>query len=786
MSDYRNLSIPLADGGIDGNNPPDKIVPGKYAVLTNVYPQGLNVLSQRKGFSSFYDQGDTMGDMQSIFPITSTVALFATDAGGGTVGITDSAVPSHTSLSTGWGSSPPTFVSAQVPFTDIGAAFLPFVYPPPIGFTLATQNWVYGASGSKLQKFAYPPIDSSASLFSTASWGLSPPLDTPTVALAGSAGGQDSSVSGAEPYTYCYTFFSNLTGAESIPSPVSAEINSTLQAIQINMLGYAGPFDIQYDALRIYRKGGTQVSVFRLVATISATSVTYVDNQSDDSISTSPVLQEDNDRPFVTSNLNGDFVPGTPLPYIWGPFVGQYIMACGDTVSPGSVFWTNAGRPDTMDSSNNLQVTGPSEPLQNGFIYGGNSFVWSQLRLFALDYGGPDAIPTFVPREIPIGMGLAAPYAFAVSSLGGVFFLGNDGIYVTDCNSQIVSITNDSIRPIFRGETGGTLTPVNYLDASGNPSKELRMFASGQEIHFLYRDIFDIKRHLVYNILLKTWRVFELAQLKHATCGVALGNGENAFLVGTDDEGITDHHTRILEYNNSSAAQSDTDYGNAYEISFFTGGYDMEIPETLKEFGNVIIDINTAGNNVTVQPIYDGLTFGPIQTINTVFRERVPVSLNDTYAYFVQLLFTWSSQSATVSYVKCYNLEWLFRSDQEVLKHWEVPPAAFGMAGWQHIRDGYFTLRSTADITLTISVDNVDYTYTIPSTGGEKKKVYMKFRPVKGKMFGFSLDSTGGFRLYGEDTQLNIKPWNTDFGYKPIYPFTAPGYAPYLRNEAGT
>ena len=60
------------------------------------------------------------------------------------------------------------------------------------------------------------------------------------------------------------------------------------------------------------------------------------------------------------------------------------------------------------------------------------------------------------------------------------------------------------------------------------------------------------------------------------------------------------------------------------------------------------------------------------------------------------------------------------------------------------------------------------------------------FEPVKGKMFGYKLESTADFRFYGEDTQLNVKSWNTKLGYETIYPFLAVGQATFLRKNAGT
>lgn len=808
-TDYRNKDVPLADQGLDLTNPPDKIVPGKWYSLTNAYPQGNNVISQRKGFSLFFDQGNSLGDIRSIFPITKSASFFSTTAFGGTIGITDPLVTNYHALSTSWGDDvtyTPSRLPSSVPFTGS----IHYIPPVNAGFSTGSQTWTFVSSSNKLRKFAYPPIGISGSpgvYVSEFDWGLSNPLTAPVATIDPAAGGQDSSVAGAEPYTYVYTWYSSLTGAESIPSPESNALNSTLQAIAVTFVGanYIGS-DLQYDLVRIYRKGGTQVSTFRLDNTIqmgdSAPGTGYTDTLSDDQLSTALQLNLDNYRPFVTTANDGTTLYGTPLPYIWGPFLGQYIFACGDLVQPGNLFWTNQGRPDTMDPDNNISVTNAQEPLVNGFLYASNSFVFTPSRLFAIDYGGPTAIPTFTPREIPINMGLACPFGLTVSSLGGVFFVGSDGIYMTDCQGTVESITQDSLKPIFRGERANGFYPVNLLDTFGNPSKDVKLFATGQELHFLYTTSDDPdndnRQHLVYNILGKSWRRFQLGIAhKHIVSGVPLGGSESKFLVGTQDDGTTNTHSLILSYDNNAYMelvpgpdQSPlTDDGDPYHIDIITGASDMQLPMTFKEWGNLILDADLTSSSVTIKTIFDGQE-GFLTTLVGVNegRKKYPISLGDNYAYFLQLRFEWDSDADQLGHTKLFGTEYLFRVDQEVLNHWETPPAAFGNAGWQHIRDGYFCLRSTSDITLTITIDGTPYTYTIPSTGGQKEKVYMKFRPVKGKMFQFQLDAQGSgvFRLYGEDTQLNIKPWNTDFGYKPIFPFVAPGLAPFLRNEAGT
>ena len=70
-----------------------------------------------------------------------------------------------------------------------------------------------------------------------------------------------------------------------------------------------------------------------------------------------------------------------PLPFIWGPFgggfTGVFIFACGDPLDLGAIKWTKGNAPGSAPDTNRLNVTSPSEPLQNGCMYGGNAWVFS-------------------------------------------------------------------------------------------------------------------------------------------------------------------------------------------------------------------------------------------------------------------------------------------------------------------------------------------------------------------------------------------------------------------------
>ena len=165
---------------------------------------------------------------------------------------------------------------------------------------------------------------------------------------------------------------------------------------------------------------------------------------------------------------------GQPLPHMWGPFgagqFGAYMFGCGDPVQSGVLYWTNGNDPDSMSAVNTLEITSPSEPLQNGCIYNGRCYVWSTQRMFVVT---PDLVNAgqFVAQVIPGARGLWAKWALAVGDY--MYFRSVDGIFKSD-GSTCVSITDRDLYPLFPHDSQPPVNTGVYdpddSDGSGNYS----------------------------------------------------------------------------------------------------------------------------------------------------------------------------------------------------------------------------------------------------------------------------------------------------------------------------
>lgn len=134
--------------------------------------------------------------------------------------------------------------------------------------------------------------------------------------------------------------------------------------------------------------------------------------------------------------ITGALRSGDPMPHAWGPYgsgqFGLFIFGCGDPREPGTVKWTNGNDPDSTNPVNSLQLTDPSEPLQNGCVYNGRVYCWSTERMWELI---PDLQSgTFIAQVIPGNRGLWAPWALAVGD--AMYWVGKDGIYASTGSVQ--------------------------------------------------------------------------------------------------------------------------------------------------------------------------------------------------------------------------------------------------------------------------------------------------------------------------------------------------------------
>jgi len=821
MADYRNVDLVFVNAGLELNLPADTVQAPQWRRLENLGIRTEGVLEARGKttdfFSSSYFSGAGYpGDYQLgrltnvmyVGPLPSGVDGWLTvhEAPGnvqwpGTTylnskyysvflnGVPVLAAPQRlAALPNGYSPYAPLMCSQYPPsitrsLTPNGLSQVIIdgrykIYPSAstTGYTFISG----GLSGGDASKAHFPAFSLAIS--------LNPLNSTSTGPQAVSTGAGVGPETGE--YEWRVTYRNKATGARSVASWPSNKLTDPSGTCTVKI---PQPTDPQADQFEIWRRGGTIGNSWRLVDTIDATTegifggTTIYYEFSDDVLDADIVLNESLDatlvEPFPTVDSGGDAIQlidsaedaEEPL-VTFGPFLGQYVFWLGDPVKRSYFYWCNQNAVELSTADQNFNaIVEPGEELVNGFVAGGNPFVFSRRKLYALDYGGPTAFPAFVPREIPIGQGLAAKWAFAVTQ-GGVFFLAKDGIYLTDLAQGAAANIAEPLRPIFLEgkDVTVTLPNIDWTDTDA-----LRLSATSRELFFFYKGkVTGEYITLRYEFNNNRW-----SQIKSSF----------SWRFAYELENQPDYRVVFGGLTSSSQYSDDSNYltgaAEPFSCRARTASWDAGVPTTDKEFGTLLLDFDPDGTAIRVVPRYNSDTeLGEIIQLTadgvTGDRQLLTYSLGDVFKRSLSLEFQWDE--ASNRHPKFYKGTILFRVDEEGIVHWAHPPTALGQGAWFHLKDSYWTLKSSAAVTLTVGVDGVEKTYTLASTGGVRSKIYVEHEPKKGKLFSFKLDSASPFYLYGEESGLNGKAWKTSTGYQVLNPFAAAGYAQYLRTQGGT
>lgn len=201
-----------------------------------------------------------------------------------------------------------------------------------------------------------------------------------------------------------------------------------------------------------------------------------------------------------------------PLQFVWGPWgggvTGLFYFACGDPLAPGVLKWTNGNDPESTSDANELEITAPGEPLQNGGIFDSKAFVFSTQRLF-LVYPSFGETSQFYAVEVPGAKGLWNKYCILVCEKG-IFYRGKDGLYRTTGGAS-VNITDGDLYGLFPHDEPLGTREIDGLLESGirpvddtDPTQERLSYADGM-VYYEYIDKDNERRTLVFDTSRDGW-----------------------------------------------------------------------------------------------------------------------------------------------------------------------------------------------------------------------------------------------------------------------------------------
>ena len=167
-------------------------------------------------------------------------------------------------------------------------------------------------------------------------------------------------------------------------------------------------------------------------------------------------------------NIAEPILANQPLPYMFGPTDNiNFVFAVGDFLRPGTLYWCSGSNIDAWPDTNQFDVTDPSEALVNGAMSAGRGVLFSIRRAWIIEPNFYNALATvtgtsgstWTLRATSIARGLFIPRCVAIEGGGNIFFRVDDGIHFSRSGGASVSITDETLYPLFSHE-GSTPQPV--------------------------------------------------------------------------------------------------------------------------------------------------------------------------------------------------------------------------------------------------------------------------------------------------------------------------------------
>jgi hypothetical protein len=764
MPDYKNFSVPLTATGVQLDLVPELLPDTSWRALDNIQVTSEGMLATREGFTDVINttSGTVAGGVQTLTKAFNSSGTGVYYAQAGTVLYGGTASP-LASVVTGLSGAKDTLLQ-----------FRSKLIATPTSSDRDAR--LFHANSSKMSTWVPGGTVNN--------WGIiRAPGVAPTVAAANVGGQKDSSL--GTTYKVKFTYYNANSGAESMPSPASTAltVSGADDAIDITALNandlyatMAPTQDTQITHYRVYISGGTMSDGEYHLAYSSTTSDTKIPvgtafnwrfTEADADCALRDTAPEENypAGPPVFDSSNA-WTSAMKTNIAWGPYRGAYLFMTAPN-KPGHVWHTSIHTPFGVGENTYTEVSAPDEPILSGFIYGENAYAWTGKNLYGLRVGSSidDAITSYAT---PVGKGLfGSAWNFTVGPK--VYFASYDGIYETDCVTPAKNIS-EKLRPIFG--SFNTFQATSAIDYDPLYPVQL-IYARGLLYAFYTTALGGTSNNVwIYDIEKERWTRMSCSNIPNANMTTAFWDTTVSSASSTDDLLFGGNDGYIYRTNPGTYVDDTGGAGNkAINVNVLTKAFTFNEPNSIKIFGNVLVDCNTHGNTVTMTPYYNGeATSGTPINFSSASRDAVPLSLAEAEGRSISLGFTWSGQ------VEIYNITIQYHDDEEKIKHWDSNQTNHGLSGLMMVKDAIISLNSSATVTLSVTAIGVEgavttETYSISSTSGVNKKVLVPLKPTLGYLFSYALDSSSSFRVYGEESELRVKPWKTSEGYNLVNPF---------------
>lgn len=450
---------------------------------------------------------------------------------------------------------------------------------------------------------------------------------------------------------------------------------------------------------------------------------------------------------------------GQPRSVMWGPYGGGTVGIFFFSVYLGTLLWTNANNPDAASDANQLEITNPSEPLMNGYLYDGRPYVCSTETTYEIAFNGAG----FVAKEVANSQGLAARWGICVMEGGKVYKVGRDGIYESE-GFQDTCITSD-LYPLFPHDGLAGVAVNGFLAPDYSLPDKMRLSCGDGVVKFKYQDTGGTQRCMVFNVERRSWDSEDTHSPQANVFYAGEGQGVHEELIGSTDGKL---------YRSGGTDDDGTAISRALQLPALDVGSNNR-----KLFHDLQFDIDTEGADVTLAVSKNSYATSVTPTpavLNSDPRGVVLVDLNSgagVEALNLGATLSWSTPGVQLfEYVVAF-----FPRPTDALS-WLLPSTTFGYQGFFQAKEMWIAHESTEDLTLRVYWDGVESGptggYQIANANGVYTKQRIIFQAGKGKSFSCLLTGSESARAFVEDIELLTRDWGSDGGYQIQRPLAEP------------
>jgi hypothetical protein len=636
-------------------------------------------------------------------------------------------------------------------------------------------------------------------------------------------GGSGLTSFGGVSYDYRYTYYNINTGYETNPSISLIQSLFLLPLNQPIKVTWTASSDPQFTHVRVYRRGGSLPQGWNLVATVPIGTTTFTDTLADSVISINKTLEIDNDPPvtsttstpinttlgtvvtagstqtvtpgslaqivanqllFIGSGANqeavrvqsinsgagtftaffqnahsntdvvsGNTIPNTPMNLFAVAFDTGFLA--GDPNNTNILYFSKRGNIEAWPPQNQLPVGKPDDPIM-AIVNFGNSllYILTLSRIYSAFYPeGASQPQVYQTRELTYG--LVANFGWTVGN-GEIKYQAADGIRrFRGGASELMTLPVDWL------ETGQTFGPIVPQDVTQLSQTLMEYFNREMYVSYIGQD--GLRHRLIWNDDFQRFRNDDIAA--------------NALFVEQDTKKLlyADTNGNIFQdrVNNfdDGGFVAGVQTKNAIPMNMQTPYLDQGKPKFKKVYQEFMIDIDTQGETVTVQLLFDN-GLGPTLTLGTVTQTgRAKVLLppingdKGQEGYNVSLKVTGNVKNMVT--IREWAVKGVVETDlrEAFDSYWQDTDTP----EWKLMKQGWFNYTTTANQPITVNryVDGdlsaPEFTFTLPATT-VRQPLRVRMPSTKCRMWRITMTAAAPFRLYNESF-TEVRNLSTQKGY---------------------